>query len=110
MRARRRRLILAAHGQVADSQEEINSHLDSKVYETKTLGERHLPASRVYAPAGRRCWAHRAARVGEGVYELLMHHSSVHLVYVLTAPAEPGPLQQEMNISKVAHAALAAPA
>lgn len=61
--------------------------LGDEEYETRTRGERHLPAAR---PAG------------EGVYRLLRHGDHTHLVYALELPKEPGEVQQELNIASEA--------
>jgi len=72
---------------VADRQDEITAVLESITYDTKTLGERTIPASRC---------------IGEGVYEIVMHHDRAHLAYVLTVPSVVGEVQEEFNIMKEA--------
>lgn len=52
-------------------------------YETKTRGERQVPAAR---PAG------------EGVYALLQRGRDLHLTYELELPERPGEVQEEFNI------------
>jgi hypothetical protein len=70
---------------VASRPEEVEDELDPETYPTKTRGERHLAAAR---PAG------------EGVYAIARHSGHTHLAYVLELPAEPGEVQQALNIVK----------
>jgi hypothetical protein len=61
----------------------LRPEFDAGSYETKTRGERHVPAVR---PAG------------EGVYALVRHGSHTHFAYALELPASPGEVQQAFNI------------
>jgi hypothetical protein len=70
---------------VASRPEEVEDELDPETYPTKTRGERHLAAAR---PAG------------EGVYAIARHSGHTHLAYALELPAEPGEVQQALNIVK----------
>jgi len=70
---------------VASRPEEVEDELDPEVYDTKTRCERQLPAAR---PAG------------EGIYAIVRHSGHTHLAYALELPAEPGEVQQALNIVK----------
>lgn len=70
---------------IADTQEEINEYMEGQLYQTKKGNARTL------FPA--RC-------VGEAMYEIVMHHGTAHLAYVLVDPAEPGEAQKDLNIFK----------
>lgn len=70
--------------QVANSGAEVEKALRHDTYQTKTRGERQLPAGR---PAG------------EGVYALVRRKSSMHLVFSLELPEKPGPVQKALNIA-----------
>lgn len=63
--------------------ERVKEHLEEDVYETKTRGERHLPAARP---------------VGEGVYRILRHGNHTHFVYALELPKQAGEPQEDFNI------------
>jgi hypothetical protein len=76
---------------VADSGKEIEEELRRDTYETKTRGERVLPAAR---PAG------------EGVYALLREGSKLHLAWALELPKKPGPVQKAFNIPQEASLAI----
>jgi len=65
--------------------EEIEADLKEQHYETKTRGERTLPAAR---PAG------------EGVYALIRRGRNLYLTYELELPERPGEVQQELNIER----------
>jgi hypothetical protein len=64
--------------------EELRTALSGAIYETETLGERHLPEAR---PAG------------EGVYALARHGRSTILAYALELPEQPGEVQEAFNIT-----------
>lgn len=68
---------------VAQRGSEIESEFREQHYETKTRGERTLPAVR---PAG------------EGVYALIQRGRNLHLSYELELPKRPGEVQEELNI------------
>jgi hypothetical protein len=70
---------------VASRPEEVEDELDPETYPTKTRGERHLAA---------------ALPAGEGVYAIARHSEHSHLAYALELPAEPGEVQQALNIVK----------
>jgi hypothetical protein len=76
---------------VADSGKEIEEELRRDTYDTKTRGERVLPAAR---PAG------------EGVYALLGEGSRMHLAWALELPKKPGPVQRAFNIPQEASLAI----
>jgi hypothetical protein len=76
---------------VADSGKEIEEELQRATYETKTRGERVLPAAR---PAG------------EGVYALVRDGSRTFLAWALELPKKPGPVQQAFNIPEEASLAI----
>ncbi len=63
--------------------EDLRRALAPATYQTKTRGERHLPAAR---PAG------------EGVYALIRQQRQLHLVYRLELPQRLGPVQQALGI------------
>jgi hypothetical protein len=65
--------------------DEVRSVFGPAIYETKTRGERHLPASR---PAG------------EGVYALVRRGRELHLVYRLELPKNPGAVQSALGIDR----------
>ena len=69
---------------VATRAEDVEDELDPEQYQTKTRGERHVPAAR---PAG------------EGIYALVRHGGEhTHLAYALELPARPGEVQRALNI------------
>ncbi len=68
---------------VSQNPEKIEDELDEEVYETKTRGERKLPAAR---PAG------------EGIYRIVAHGNHTHLIYALELPKKPGPVQKDLKI------------
>jgi hypothetical protein len=68
---------------VAQDPEEVEDELDPERYETKTRGEREVPAAR---PAG------------EGIYAIAAHEGHTHLAYVLELPKKPGEVQRALNI------------
>jgi hypothetical protein len=70
---------------VATSGGEIATELKEQHYETKTRGERTLPAAR---PAG------------EGIYALLQRGRNLHLTYELELPERPGEVQEELNVAR----------
>ncbi|MFP4225079.1 MAG: hypothetical protein ACLFVN_13570 [Phycisphaeraceae bacterium] len=72
---------------VSSDPRQVEKQFDPVKYETKTRGERHIPAAR---PAG------------EGVYRILRHGDHTHLVYALELPEKPGEVQEEMNIEQEA--------
>jgi hypothetical protein len=76
---------------IADSGKEIEEALQRATYETKTRGERVLPAAR---PAG------------EGVYALVGEGSRTHLAWALELPKKPGPVQKAFNIPEEASLAV----
>src|SRR5690554_4622966 len=61
----------------------LEQSLRAQTYQTKTRGERELPAARP---------------VGEGVYQLVHHGDHTHLAYALELPHRPGDAQGELNI------------
>jgi hypothetical protein len=61
----------------------IMEELGEETYQTKTRGERHLPAAR---PAG------------EGRYRILTHEDHTHLVYSLELPRKPSDVQEDLQI------------
>jgi hypothetical protein len=77
---------------IANSGKEIEQALQRRTYETKTRGERLVPAAR---PAG------------EGVYALVREGSGTFLVWALELPKKSGPVQQAFNIPKEASLAIA---
>lgn len=68
---------------VARRPEPVEQDFEAATYETKTRGERHLPAAR---PAG------------AGVYAIASHNRHVHLAYELELPKEPGEVQEALDI------------
>jgi hypothetical protein len=62
----------------------VRPRLLAAVYDTATRGTRHQPAARP---------------VGEGVYALLRGDRDTQLAYLLVTPAEPGPVQHELNVT-----------
>jgi hypothetical protein len=64
---------------------DIEAELKEHRYETKTRGERTVPAAR---PAG------------EGIYALVQRGRNLHLIYELELPERPGPVQRELNIPR----------
>lgn len=68
---------------VAKSGSAIEAEFKEHHYDTKTRGERTVPAVR---PAG------------EGVYALLQRGRNLHLTYQLELPERPGEVQEELNI------------
>lgn len=59
--------------------------LASREYETKTMGERHVPS---------------ATPVGEGVYAITASGSESHLVYISTLPESKGEFQQSLGLQE----------
>lgn len=72
---------------VTDSPSKLADSLQEQTYQTKTRGERHLPAAR---PAG------------EGVYRIVKHGDHTHLVYVLELPEDLDEVQRELGIEEEA--------
>jgi hypothetical protein len=68
---------------VGQRPEKVERELEETRYETTKRGERVRPEAR---PAG------------EGVYRIVRHGNHNHLIYALELPAEPGPVQNELNI------------
>lgn len=68
---------------VTSDAREIEESLRERHYQTKTRGERTLPAAR---PSG------------EGTYEIVRHDNHTHLVYALELPENPGDVQRDFNI------------
>jgi hypothetical protein len=66
---------------------EVAPALGEQRYDTKTRGERTVPAAR---PAG------------EGSYLLVRHGRELHLAYELELPERPGPVQEALNIAPAA--------
>lgn len=63
---------------------EVEDQLDPETYETKTRGERKIPAAR---PAG------------EGRYRIVRHGSHTHLCYVLELPEKTAAVQRAFHIA-----------
>lgn len=61
----------------------IRDALKGDTYQTKTRGQRHLPAARP---------------CGQGVYRILRHGDHTHLVYVPELPKKVGEVQQALDI------------
>jgi hypothetical protein len=76
---------------VTDSAEAVEKELREATYETKTRGERHLPAVR---PAG------------EGVYAITLQDGQMHLCYALELPEQPAEVQEAFKIAPEASFAL----
>src|ERR671918_222111 len=76
---------------VAGSGQQIERALRQETYNTKTRGERVLPAAR---PAG------------EGVYALLRIDGRMQLAWALELPEKPGPVQKAFNIPPEASLAI----
>jgi hypothetical protein len=76
---------------VAKSGKEVEEGLRQETYETKTRGERVLPAAR---PAG------------EGVYAMLRIDGQMHLAWALELPERPGEVQKTFNIPAEASLAI----
>jgi hypothetical protein len=72
---------------VSSDPTEIRSELQKETYETKTRGERELPAARP---------------VGEGVYAIVHHEDHTHLAYVLELPESEEKVQRAFNIEEEA--------
>jgi hypothetical protein len=72
---------------VGQRAEDIEDALEAETYETKTRGERELPAAR---PAG------------EGRYVIARHEDHTHLAYELELPHRPGNVQHELEIEPAA--------
>jgi hypothetical protein len=70
---------------VAKDATEIQKALRETHYETKTRGERELPAAR---PAG------------EGVYAIVRHGDHTHLAYSLELPRQPDKVQRDLRIAE----------
>lgn len=68
---------------VKESPREVAEALQEQQAETETRGERTYPANR---PAG------------EGVYIFYQRDRTMRLVYALTQPEKPGPVQEALNI------------
>jgi hypothetical protein len=66
---------------------EIEAELREERYGTKTRGARRIPSARP---------------CGEGVYSMVRHEDHTHLTYALELPAEPGPVQEALQIAKEA--------
>jgi len=66
----------------------VRPRLLASVYGTATRGTRHQPPARP---------------VGEGVYALLRGDRDTRLAYLLATPAEPGPVQRELNVTAAGH-------
>ena len=71
----------------SEDPEEIRRELSAKRYLKETRGERILAA---------------AKPVGEGRYALVRHEDHTELAYVLEAPEQPAPAQEEFEIKKEA--------
>ena len=80
----RRERVWAYVEAVGDDPAVVRRRLVPEVYETRTRGTRHQPAARP---------------VGEGVYALVRRVRDTQLAYLLSTPAEPGPVQRELNIA-----------
>jgi hypothetical protein len=72
---------------VTKNPETIESRLDPQTYETKTRGERHLPAVRP---------------IGEGVYRIVRHDNHTHFAYSLELPKNIGEAQSAFNLEEQA--------
>jgi hypothetical protein len=72
---------------VTRTPDEIERGLRQETYETRTRGERAVPAAR---PAG------------EGVYVLVRHIDHTHVAYALELPEKPGPAQMHLGIRQEA--------
>jgi hypothetical protein len=83
----RRERVWAYVEAVGDDPVVIRRRLLPEVYETRTRGTRHQPAARP---------------VGEGVYAIVRRDRDTQLAYLLSTPAEPGPVQRELNIGAAA--------
>lgn len=70
---------------VGHKPEEVEDALDPEKYQTKTRGERILPAAR---PAG------------EGVYAIVLHDNHTHLAYALELPKHPSEAQHDLRIEE----------
>lgn len=71
--------------QVTDRPQEIEQDLREQTYETKTRGERRVPAARP---------------VGEGVYAIALKGGDhTHFAFVLELPEDPGKPQEALNIA-----------
>ncbi|MFW5887992.1 MAG: hypothetical protein ACOCUH_04270 [Bacteriovoracia bacterium] len=69
---------------VAKSPDEIEKELQEEHYDTKTRGQRTIPAARV---------------AGEGVYRIVNHNGHTHLAYSLELPKKEGEVQKEFEIN-----------
>ena len=67
------------------SMDEIKETLSASDYSTKTVGDRHTPAS---------------APIGEGVYAITETGRDTHLAYILTLPKETSDVQKEIGLQK----------
>lgn len=76
---------------ISDRSAEIEQELQEHQYQTKTRGERTVPAAR---PAG------------EGAYAIAEVDGQMHLVYALELPDQPGDVQQDLKIAPEASFAL----
>lgn len=76
---------------IETSAKKLEQGLRQSTYQTKTRGERTVPAVR---PAG------------EGRYALLYHAGTLHLIYALELPTQPGAVQRALNIAPEAAFAL----
>lgn len=70
---------------VTDDPNELEESLREEHYQTKTRGERTIPAAR---PAG------------EGVYDIVKHGGHTHLAYALEVPKKPGEVQHDLEIEQ----------
>lgn len=69
---------------VEDAAVRLRDEFEGESYQTKTRGERHVPAARA---------------AGEGVYTLVEHGGHNHLAYALELPRQPDEVQKELNIA-----------
>ena len=76
---------------VSDTPSGLEATLQVATYETRTRGERALPAAR---PAG------------EGVYAIVYRKDQAHLMYALELPDEPDDVQKQLRIAPEASFAL----
>jgi hypothetical protein len=76
---------------VRDSPKDLEEELQERTYQTKTRGERTVPAAR---PAG------------EGRYAVVQADGQMHLVYALELPQDPGKVQKDLKIASEASFAL----
>jgi len=69
---------------VRNTPEPLRSELSEKVYNTRSMAERHLPVSR---PAG------------QGLYGLVLYNNNTHFIYRLQTPEQTGDVQKDLNIA-----------